>query len=157
MLPRGHTGTHRAQWLAVRPRRRIAGAEAVAGALLRDASARHLFGGAPRRYSPLTGDREDTAHGLGDLGGASPGAVTVVADELLGEVDDPACVHDEVRRIQDSPRCERVVVGRLGELIVGAAPPPPPFPPRGCLLVGPGSARPRAPRVRRPPQRALHP
>ena len=109
--------------------------KAVPGALLGDAAARQLLGGASRWHTLRAGELEHTADGVGDLGGALPGSLAVVAGELLGEVDDPAGVHDEVRRIQDPARGERVVVDTVGELVVGGATHRAALQPRDRLLV----------------------
>src|SRR5213080_2878853 len=101
-----------AQRGAVGPRRRVAGTKAMPGALVGDAPARQLLGGASRRDAVRAGQIEHAADGVGDLGGALPGLLAVVADELLGEVDDPAGVHHEVRRVEDPARGEVVVIGR---------------------------------------------
>ena len=48
-------------------------------------------------------------------------AIAVVAHELLGDVDDPARVHDEVGRVQDRARREHPVGTDHAELVVGRA------------------------------------
>src|SRR4051812_19808004 len=68
-------GTQRAQRGAVGPRRRVAGTEAASGAFLGDAPPRQLVGGATRRHTFRAGELEHSADGVGDLGGALPGAV----------------------------------------------------------------------------------
>ena len=56
---------------------------------------------------------------VASISAACASARAVVAHELLGDVDDPPGVHDEVRRVQDPACCEHPVGTDHTELVVG--------------------------------------
>ena len=75
----------------------------------------------PGATPQLARRREDPGHRRLDPARRVEGAGARVADELLGDVEDPARVRDEVRRVEHAAGRERVVDLDRRELVVGTA------------------------------------
>ena len=82
----------------------------------------HAIGGDGRRDALAPGDREDPQDVVEDGARPAQGALLVVADELLEDVDQSAGVDHEIGRVEDPPGVDLgAVPGGIGELVVGAA------------------------------------
>ena len=87
-----------------------------------DARFGHAFGGDGGRNAVAPGDREDAQHVVVDAARPAQGALLVVADELLEDVDQAAGVDHEIGGVEDPATLDfGAVAGGVGELVVGAA------------------------------------
>jgi hypothetical protein len=73
-----------------------------------------------KRLANTGGEGQDGSRGLADAVDGTGGGGRVVALPLLGDVDDPAGVGQEVRHVERAGRVEQLGHLRAGQLVVGA-------------------------------------
>lgn len=86
-----------------------------------DALKRKPVRGGIRRDAGFPGDVEDAGDAVIDPADLLPGAVLVIAVQLVGNIDDAAGVNDVIRRVDDAQLVNQVSVPGFLQLVVGRA------------------------------------